>query len=67
MPWRLSGSDLQTEKSEAMKMTHAENRLSVNGLDMYYEVHGAGQPLVLLHGALSTIDTSFGAVLPSLA
>jgi pimeloyl-ACP methyl ester carboxylesterase len=33
---------------------------------VYYELHGAGEPLLLLHGALSTIDTSFGAVLPSL-
>ncbi len=39
----------------------------VNGLQMYYEVHGSGQPLVLLHGALSAIGTSFGKVLPSLA
>ena len=30
---------------------------SVNGLKMYYEIHGTGQPLVLLHGALSAIDT----------
>lgn len=27
----------------------------VNGLDMYYEIHGNGRPLVLLHGNLSTI------------
>jgi len=40
---------------------------SVNGLNMYYEIHGTGRPLVLLHGALTTIDTSFGKVLPSLA
>jgi pimeloyl-ACP methyl ester carboxylesterase len=33
---------------------------------MYYELHGTGEPLLLLHGALSTIETSFGAVLPSL-
>jgi pimeloyl-ACP methyl ester carboxylesterase len=39
----------------------------VNGLDMYYEVHGSGRPLVLLHGAFGTIDTCFGEVLPSLA
>jgi pimeloyl-ACP methyl ester carboxylesterase len=40
----------------------------VNGLDMYYEVHGSGgRPLVLLHGALSGIGTSFGKVLPLLA
>lgn len=39
----------------------------VDGLDIYYEVHGAGEPLVLLHGALGTIETSFGSVLPELA
>lgn len=39
----------------------------VNGLTMYYESHGAGQPLVLLHGAFSAIGTSFGALLPALA
>jgi pimeloyl-ACP methyl ester carboxylesterase len=41
--------------------------VSVNGLDMYYEIHGTGQPLVLLHGAFSAIGTSFGHVLPGLA
>lgn len=40
---------------------------SVNGFKIYYEIHGAGSPLVLLHGALTTIDTSFGKVLPELA
>ena len=28
----------------------------VNGLRMYYEVHGDGDPLVLLHGAYMTAD-----------
>src|SRR5512145_1375448 len=41
--------------------------LSVNGLNMYYEIHGTGQPLVLLHGAFSAIGTSFGKLLPELA
>ena len=40
----------------------------VNGLDLYYEVHGeGGRPLVLLHGAISAIGTSFGVFLPALA
>jgi pimeloyl-ACP methyl ester carboxylesterase len=43
----------------------------VNGLQLYYEIHGApkpGQPpLVLLHGGGDTIGTSFGAILPALA
>ncbi len=29
---------------------------SVNGLDMYYEIHSTGKPLVLLHGGLGTIE-----------
>src|SRR5215211_5001492 len=41
--------------------------VSVNGLEMYYEIHGTGEPLVLLHGAFSAIGTSFGELLPSLA
>jgi pimeloyl-ACP methyl ester carboxylesterase len=39
---------------------------SVNGLEMYYEIHGTGQPLVLLHGAYMTIDV-MGEVVPELA
>jgi pimeloyl-ACP methyl ester carboxylesterase len=39
----------------------------VNGLEMYYEVHGTGRPLVLLHGNLSTIEVDFGPILPTLA
>ena len=41
--------------------------VSVNDLQMYYEIHGTGQPLVLLHGAFSAIETSFGRLLPGLA
>ena len=45
------------------------SRASVNGIDIYYEVHGDhdGTPLVLLHGGGSTIDSNFGRVLPFLA
>jgi pimeloyl-ACP methyl ester carboxylesterase len=39
----------------------------VNGIKMYYEIHGTGAPLVLLHGGGSTIRTSFGRILPVLA
>ena len=30
----------------------------VNGLKMYYEVHGSGEPVVLLHGAFMTIPSN---------
>jgi pimeloyl-ACP methyl ester carboxylesterase len=40
----------------------------VNGLQMYYELHGAGGvPLLLLHGGLFNIDLQFGELLPGLA
>jgi pimeloyl-ACP methyl ester carboxylesterase len=39
----------------------------VNGLKMYYEIHGSGRPLVLLHGGGSTIMSTFGRILPELA
>jgi pimeloyl-ACP methyl ester carboxylesterase len=39
----------------------------VNGLDMYYEIHGRGRPLVLLHGAMGTIESCFEKLLPGLA
>ncbi|GAA1683100.1 alpha/beta hydrolase [Fodinicola feengrottensis] len=40
---------------------------TVNGLRMYYEVHGRGDPLLLLHGGVSTIETSFSKILSVLA
>lgn len=40
---------------------------NVNGLKMYYEIHGNGFPLVLIHGGGSTIGTTFGRILPALA
>jgi pimeloyl-ACP methyl ester carboxylesterase len=31
----------------------------VNGLKMYYEIHGSGEPVVLLHGAFMTITNNW--------
>lgn len=36
----------------------------VNGLKMYYEVQGKGEPLVLIHGGMVTIDGSFPKTRP---
>lgn len=61
------GSADETTKSEpANPGAYAD----VNGLHMYYEVHGAPTqqpPLVLLHGALSGIGTDFGQLIPELS
>ncbi|MFD0588735.1 alpha/beta fold hydrolase [Paenibacillus sp. GCM10027627] len=48
-------------------LTKKGNYASINGLNMYYEIHGTGQPLILLHGGLATIDMMFGQLLPELA
>src|SRR5918995_4319911 len=57
-PVMTSGDDTQAPKVGS----HA----SVNGLHMYYEVHGTGKPLVLLHGGVGAIEM-FGEVLGMLA
>jgi pimeloyl-ACP methyl ester carboxylesterase len=56
-----------TDATEATQATFKSGYAPVNGLALYYEIHGSGQPLVLLHGAFSAIGTSFGALLPGLA
>ena len=38
----------------------------VNGIHLYYEAHGSGRPLILLHGGLGSGEM-FGPVLPMLA
>ena len=52
-----------------MTMTMTTGHASIHGIRMYYEVHGRrdGVPLLLLHGGGSTIDSTFGRVLPLLA
>ncbi len=42
-------------------------RVPANGVDYYYEIHGAGEPLLLLHGGLGSIDMFGSNVLPALA
>ena len=41
--------------------------IRANGLEIAYDVAGAGPPLVMLHGATSSGRESFGAQVPSLA
>ncbi len=54
-----------TERSAAIP--RQKGLAAVNGIELYYEIYGEGKPLVLLHGGGSTIDTSFGRVIPELA
>ena len=38
----------------------------VNGINLYYEVHGSGRPLIMLHGGFGTFEM-FAAIAPALA
>lgn len=40
---------------------------AVNGLKMYYEVYGAGKPIVLLHGSYMNIPLNWSHIIPLLA
>ncbi len=59
----LISTHLQMNAQQAQNGHYA----TVNGLKMYYEIHGKGMPLVLLHGGGSTIESNYGRVLPDLA
>ncbi len=56
------------ENNETPKTPNFESgTLKVNGTDIYYEMYGQGEPLVLLHGGGSDIHVSFGRGIPALA
>lgn len=42
------------------------HRIEINGMQMYYEVSGQGEPLIVLHGAYMNIP-SMGSIIPRLA
>jgi pimeloyl-ACP methyl ester carboxylesterase len=44
----------------------AGNYASVNGITLYYEIHGTGKPLIMLHGGFGTFEM-FAALSPTLA
>ncbi len=54
------------DNSPAPSVT-AGHYADIHGLRMYYELHGSGKPLVLIHGGGSTIESSFGRIIPVLA
>src|SRR4051812_15549520 len=53
---------MTTQNNEASKDS-ISGYASVNSLNMYYEIHDTGAPLVLIHGGGSTLRTTFGRVL----
>ncbi len=57
----LTGMAAAQSEAPTMKDGYAE----VNGLKMYYQIHGEGHPLVMVHGAFGTAE-SLGGLLPEL-
>jgi pimeloyl-ACP methyl ester carboxylesterase len=56
------------QKTNTMNNLKAFGYAPVNGITMYYELYGDGEmPLVLIHGGGSTIESTFGNILPMLA
>jgi len=47
-------------------MSPTRGYAEVNGLKMYYEIHGSGEPLILLHGGAGATEM-FGQLIPALA
>ena len=54
-------------KEKTMTTENSGRYAQVNGMNLYYERHGKGAPLILLHGGLGTIDEILGRLLPALA
>jgi pimeloyl-ACP methyl ester carboxylesterase len=55
-----------TTEAKSTATATKTGRIEINGINYYYEIHGQGEPLLLLHGGLGLIDM-FGPVLPALA
>jgi len=58
-------SSFKTVANDTLISKHGYSE--VNGIKMYYEIYGQGKPLILIHGGGSTIQTTFGRVIPMLA
>jgi pimeloyl-ACP methyl ester carboxylesterase len=65
-----STSDVQDEREAqgewGSKTKGTGQYAEVNGIKLYYEIHGTGAPLILLHGGLGAMSM-FGPNLPALA
>ncbi len=63
---RVTTKARKSRTKESTGKTVKSGYAPVNGLDMYYEIHGTGEPLILLHGGVGGIEM-FGPNLPALA
>ncbi len=54
------------EGNQTMNAASKTGYAPVNGINLYYEIYGTGEPLILLHGGVGAIEM-FGEVVPMLA
>lgn len=54
-----------TQKESQVTSNEKGKFVEINGLKMYYEIQGTGKPLLLLHGAFSTVE-GWATILPAL-
>lgn len=56
----------QAQGETQMSTPTSTGRVAVNGVELYYEIHGEGEPLVMLHGGVNPSDF-FGAPVAAMA
>src|SRR5437667_9922024 len=59
-------SDIRNDTMTTSQSSPKSGRVEANGIQYYYEIHGAGEPLLMLHGGLGSIEM-FEPGLPVLA
>jgi len=67
-----AGNATSNGRGKSMEIKTEQRYAYVNGLQMYYEIHerhvgSDHRPLLLIHGGGSTIDSTFGRILPEFA
>ena len=61
-----AASSAVASSQTAVEAPATGSRVTINGMQLYYEVSGHGDPLIVLHGAYMNIP-SMGAIIPKLA
>jgi pimeloyl-ACP methyl ester carboxylesterase len=65
MPAPAEAQESGAKAATAIPGAKKSGRIPVNGVDYYYEIAGEGEPLLILHGGLGSIDM-YAPVMPAL-
>ena len=64
----VSAMASKAQKAKPMENLKSSGYAPINGINMYYEIHGEGViPLILIHGGGSTIEVTYSQILPILS